>query len=423
MLEEHDRIVSSPTPARIRLFLFPTKLESLGTVLLDPKSESWFSDALKSTMMIQRGQSANAGVGNGLMGFEGLGLSDSSVDAQGESLSNGGEAKNGLLDFGPVSESIVLETNSSFGSTNSSTSMSNLPPIGVYGEDLQDKKVRVASSGSIDSDNSVTSAVSHPKTGVNQDQAVHVTSLDTKLFSNVGSDSIIFDSSSMIQMQKAIQVSGHQLPQAAEQNLHHQEVQYIHSGGHYISPYPTGPLPISSYYPVYHPPLHQQQHSPYPPNPPYPVYLLPVRPTQSYNMSVVNNLNNTKTLASSRPPLHPQTSMINTRLAYKEITEAPPLPVLTPDVYGSTAPSNQKQQFMDRSETYHPSQSVASVPLDTATYSTEHDDDDDDLAYAQIYKSQPPAPALVPRYETMTKAATVLLSETSPQLHATSKPT
>lgn len=51
-------------------------------------------------------------------------------------------------------ESMVLETSSSFGSTGSSVSMSNLPPIGVNCEDgglnLQDKKVKVAAPGSIE---------------------------------------------------------------------------------------------------------------------------------------------------------------------------------------------------------------------------------------------------------------------------------
>lgn len=135
MIEEHERAVScSSGRARIRLFLFPTKPESVGTVLLDPKSDSWFNDALKSSMMI-RGQSED--VGNGLLGFDGLTLLDG----------GGGDGKNGLMEFG--SESMVLENNSSFGSTGSSASMSTLPTIGAFGEEDK-KKVTVASSGSLD---------------------------------------------------------------------------------------------------------------------------------------------------------------------------------------------------------------------------------------------------------------------------------
>lgn len=149
MLEEHDRINHScPMPPRLRLFLFPIKPESLESSLLDPKSESWFSDALKSTRIREKGESA---VDTGLLMDLGL-LGGSDLEAQLESGSNNGgggfESKHGA-------ESLVLETNSSFGSSSSSISMSNLPPTGaVYcdenGLNLQDKKIRVPSSASIE---------------------------------------------------------------------------------------------------------------------------------------------------------------------------------------------------------------------------------------------------------------------------------
>lgn len=139
MLEEHDRIAP---PARIRLFLFPVKPESLGSTLLDPKSDSWFSDALKSTGILQKGQSADSGL---LMGM-GL-MSDLEVPVDSRSNSGGGGK--------PGAESLILETTSSFGSTSSSLSMSNLPPIAAThcdekGLNLIDRKVRVPSSASIE---------------------------------------------------------------------------------------------------------------------------------------------------------------------------------------------------------------------------------------------------------------------------------
>lgn len=139
MLEEHDRIAP---PARIRLFLFPVKPESLGSTLLDPKSDSWFSDALKSTGILQKGQSANSAL------MMGMGLvSDLDVPVDSRSNSGGGGK--------PTAESVILETSSSFGSTGSSLSMSNLPAIGAAhcdekGLNLIDKKVRVPSSASIE---------------------------------------------------------------------------------------------------------------------------------------------------------------------------------------------------------------------------------------------------------------------------------
>ncbi|KAL2468822.1 uncharacterized protein Fot_50398 [Forsythia ovata] len=105
--------------AHIRLFLFPVKHESLGSSLLDPKSKSWFSDALKSTQILQKGESADRGF------VDGPGLCERGQVEIGSNNGGGGfESKHGV-------ESLVLETSSSFGSTSSSISMSNLPLIGV----------------------------------------------------------------------------------------------------------------------------------------------------------------------------------------------------------------------------------------------------------------------------------------------------
>lgn len=161
MLEEHDRITSStsPNPSRIRLFLFPLKPESLGSALLDPKAESWFSDALSNTRIERRVQSTDSNLPCGLIGLDVAGGFDSvSGEGQAQSLSNNGggvgDAKHGLEHGGSGHESLVLETSSSFGSTSSFISMSNLPAFGVHCEDgtasLQDKKVRVPSSASIE---------------------------------------------------------------------------------------------------------------------------------------------------------------------------------------------------------------------------------------------------------------------------------
>lgn len=161
MLEEHDRIASSAsaTPSRIRLFLFPVNSESLGSALFDTKAESWFSDALNNSTIVRKGQSADSDHLHGLASLDTVVRSDLfSVDGQAESLSSsgggGGDSKHGFEFGGLMQESFVLETSSSFGSTNSSISMSNLPAIGVHGEEsgfnLLDKRLRVPSSASIE---------------------------------------------------------------------------------------------------------------------------------------------------------------------------------------------------------------------------------------------------------------------------------
>lgn len=70
-------------------------------MLQHPKTESWFVDALRSAGIMQKG------------GLEG----------QIEGNNSGGH------------ESIFLDTSSSFGSTSSSVSLSNLPPIKANGEE------------------------------------------------------------------------------------------------------------------------------------------------------------------------------------------------------------------------------------------------------------------------------------------------
>lgn len=143
MMEEHGYLSSESSSipqTRIRLFLFPSKpqlnetgasqgdpaqckaetdVDWLGIeetkltrheltqpVLQHPKTDSWFVDALKSAEMMQTGRrnSGSSGSGDG----------------------NGGICGQ---------ESMMLETNSSFGSTSSSVSSSNLPPMKSTGED------------------------------------------------------------------------------------------------------------------------------------------------------------------------------------------------------------------------------------------------------------------------------------------------
>ncbi|XP_057481081.1 protein PAL OF QUIRKY-like [Actinidia eriantha] len=394
MIDEQDRIVNSPRPSRIRLFLFPSKAESVGSALIDSKAESWFCDALKSTKIMQRGQSADSGLVNGLMGLD----SDSCVEAQAESLSN--EVKHGL-DLGSVPESMVLETSSSFGSTSSSISMLNFPPIAAHGDDgvvnLQEKKVKVLTPGSIERASS----------------------------SAVEAASFAGDLASGIQMPKNIHLHTHQVPLQSDQIQHQQHMSYIQAGAHYIPQYSTGQFPISSYHPMYYSPMHQQTHNPYQPNPPYPVYLLPVRPPQSYNTSMQYNLLDTATTALSRPQMHPSTTTVTPPVPYKEVLAAAPLPELATKVYRTVAgptplievPSDQNQPpLVDLSEVHHPSQSVATGSIAAANYDNEYEDD---LAYTQIYKTQPSLPALLSQYQTMTGAGLVL-SEASKLPHADS---
>lgn len=428
MLEEHDRMTTtaSATSSRIRLFLFPVKPESLGSALLDSKADSWFSDALNNTRIARRGQSTDSGFGHELIGFENTGGSNSGENLSAIGGGAAGEAKQ-TLDFGggSVPESMVLETSSSFGSTSSSISMSNIPAIGVQAEDggvnLQDKRVRgPSSSASIESDNIVGSPGFHPKVGIHQEPLVQV-------MSSMASHSLIEAESSManpslIQTPKMVQVSGYQLPQTLDGKHPQHGMQYVHGGACYVPHYPSGPLPVSSCYPFYQVPMQQPQQTPYPLNQQYPIYLVPVQQMQSHSMSVLSNINHAAVMASNLPPLHPQSVMNSPSIAYKEVMAAQSVSESGSKVYTTvptaslpiSAPSQSQQQY-----TALPEPQLSSQPVSTASVPAVNDANefDDDLAYNQIYKSQPPPPSFISQCQTITKGA-VLLPESSMQMHS-----
>ncbi|TMW86436.1 hypothetical protein EJD97_021388 [Solanum chilense] len=147
MIEEYDRAMSaSPLkPSRLRLFLFLAKPEtaaSMGCLLADSKSETWFVDALNNASMLSRGLSDSAAEGN-FLELERIPKSDSGVNldqAQNESLAanNRQMAKNVVQEVqSTMPDSPMVETTSSFESSVSSPSMPNLPQIKVRAENGQ----------------------------------------------------------------------------------------------------------------------------------------------------------------------------------------------------------------------------------------------------------------------------------------------
>lgn len=151
MIEEYDRINSaSPLkpPSRLRLFLFHVKPEtaaSMGCLLDDAKSETWFVDALNGSGFLPRGVSDSAAIHNLLQLDDshvnnGESCLDLEVHGQGHSLPPPAN-KQVIKDVvnadvqSTMSDSPMVETTSSFDSGLSSPSMSNLPPIKVRVEE------------------------------------------------------------------------------------------------------------------------------------------------------------------------------------------------------------------------------------------------------------------------------------------------
>lgn len=138
MIEEYDRLMAASdstltTSSRIRLFLFFNKPEtaaSMGAFLDDAKSETWFVDALNGSGLLPRGLSDTTM--DCLLNLD----NDNDLEAQPAENDHSKQVKNMVHDVQySLPDSPVVETSSSFGSSSSSPSMSNLPPIRVRVED------------------------------------------------------------------------------------------------------------------------------------------------------------------------------------------------------------------------------------------------------------------------------------------------
>ncbi|XP_065848443.1 protein PAL OF QUIRKY [Euphorbia lathyris] len=370
MLDEHHRL--SPSSSRIRLFLFPLKpvnrcCELSGKQLRHPKTESWFADVLKSAELMQKG---GVGVGYG----EG---------------NNGGEAIAALCG----AESMLLETTSLGSSSSSAVSFQNLPAKLQF-EDFSvgflDNKLKspLSLSDAIASDHTVATAVSHPQTGTYQDPVA----LENKHYmAPLESENKNFDPRSGVEMHTTVQVSG--IP-VSYQYDHHQQVVFVHTPAHYVPQNST----MSSYY---HMP--QQQMS----------YFVPVGHPRTYNFPAT---------ISSNP--NPNPSSATAQVPYKVVTESPVPEIASSQVYKAnkvaTAHVNLPHNAYHRHAVINlQAQSIAVTSLETPTnYSNQLDDDNDNVVHAQIYKSQPPAPALPSQHQTITKSTPgVILSEAFPHLH------
>ncbi|KAL3640751.1 hypothetical protein CASFOL_015719 [Castilleja foliolosa] len=145
MIEEYDRTATISTtsasplkpPSRLRLFLFPSMPEtaaSMGSLLDDAKSETWFVDALNGAGLLPRGLSESAAIDTLL-----------DLEAQNEESSLGNNVKQVVgksnndqnqVEMVSIDSPPMVETNSSFESSSSSPSMANLPPIKVRGGEV-----------------------------------------------------------------------------------------------------------------------------------------------------------------------------------------------------------------------------------------------------------------------------------------------
>ncbi|KAJ1380772.1 PB1 domain [Sesbania bispinosa] len=465
MIDEYDRTTSANSsikPSRIRLFLFPSKPDSTHSIppqILDTsaKSDDWFLDALNGAGLLNRGFSDSASV-NCLLGLDDDVAGNNIEQGSREVVEGGasqpgsfGNCKNLKQDVHSVPDSPMLETTSSFGSTSSSPSLANLPPIRVHVEDgmgggggvrvQQDQKMlgieeQFAQMGvgvgqkqqqeegfvmmSSPPPPPVPSTLSATAVGVPIGSAVvadqlQIQSGTTRVPSNPVDPKLnVSDPHGRIQVQQHVQDPGYLLQQQFEHQQQppppQQQQQYIH-GTHFIHHNPG----IPTYYPVY--PSQQQPHPQ--------VYYVPARQAQAYNLSVQQgNMGESATaIPSSRPQTPPNpTTLVQPSAAYNPMRNAPlPKTEMTAAAYRTATagtpqlvqvPANQhQQQYVTYSQIHHPSQSIAPTSAPPANYAYDYVDP----AHAQIYYSQPLAPTMPSQYQTMTAAAVVLPEVSSAQ--------
>lgn len=313
---------------------------------------------------------------------------------------------------------MVLETSSSFGSTSSSVSLSNLGVKGGFVEDngtgFLDNKVQLSTPEGISSDHGVGTAVCQdPQFVTCQDPVGAVTSVENKvsLINPFESERKIPNPPPLIgvEMHNTVPVSGYPLSLQYDQL---QQLQFVQTAApQYVPQNTTGIMPLSSYY-VMSSPVPQQQVY-YQSNQPQPIYLVPV--AQPYNLPMQNSLMNTAAVASSRPPIHPDSSMYPAQMVSNAAASLP-VAELTSQVYRTSSPvtvphvKNQKQG-RGPPQMNHQGQPICAASMETGKKI------DDDPVHAQIYKSQPPPPTLPSQYQTMTPATTILLSEAMARLN------
>ncbi|CAA0382839.1 putative PB1 domain-containing protein [Arabidopsis thaliana] len=148
MIEEYDRAASSATATatqRLRLFLFANKLETaatMGSLLDGTKSDTWFVDALNQSGLLPRGLSDSAAVNNTLVNLDEASGGETEIqnletNVGGENNKRGDLVANGVIShqemhMSSMPDSPMMEAaGSSIGSSSSSPSTSNLPPIRV----------------------------------------------------------------------------------------------------------------------------------------------------------------------------------------------------------------------------------------------------------------------------------------------------
>ncbi|KAL4317251.1 hypothetical protein HN51_071243 [Arachis hypogaea] len=381
LLDENRRLNSTPYRIRLFLFFFHSSPRSAAAIR-HPKTEAWFFDALKSAKIMER---------------------DAHVTSQ-EFCSS-------------AAESMVLDTTSSFGSTSSSTSSTNLPPLRAQADEnnnndvvLKDSKGKLNSSDSISCDNTVSSSVmSHQLNISYEDPAVyHISEARTNAESIEAENKFAYISSGVMANNMNMDLGYASFPQYNQVGSPH--LQFVQAPQQILPIHPSGLLPLPSCQPMYQQPQ-PLQNMVYYPNQSCAVYLVPIGNIAPNGFPIAAS-------GKASLNLNPDPPLMNVHVAYKPMGEArspfghdfAPPDYLTDNAMTASSTHVTQQQDMDIYSFYHQSPNVSINSGESPEFENELDDG---LARDQIYKSQPPPP----KYPTMSKATTNLLSEALAKLH------
>ncbi|XP_077219811.1 uncharacterized protein LOC143853998 [Tasmannia lanceolata] len=473
MIEEYDRISSSSVkPSRLRLFLFPSNVNSsassIGSLLEDSKSESWFVNALNGAGIRGLSGSGNGNSSSNTINCL-LGLEEETL----ETLPDSGSQKP-RVEVHSVPDSPIVGNTSSFGSTSSASFLSNLPPIRVHADEA---RVGFEDHFSL---MSVTAKLENPNPNPNPIPAVVVENpnpnLNRVLSENERSehslpgairkppqpppqskvdvpatDSVARDNlSTVVSRQKPvfyqdlvpIPTGNRTSPTAATVNLvsdpkrdtsdpnyripvqvqdqsymvalqsDHQ--QFLPSNPHYIPQQATGPVPISYYqmHPMQHPQQYQQQPLL---DQQYPMYFIPVRQNPQYNISLQSNLSDASSIPTvkptpiANPPPYKDPSPI---YPARSAAPAPPKPELAANMYrtaavtaGQPLANPQLIQYSEQNQQYMGYHPLPHPSQSAAASGNFAYEFMDPLHAQQIYYTQPMSSTMAPQYQTISSAA------------------
>ncbi|KAF3788966.1 hypothetical protein EJ110_NYTH19900 [Nymphaea thermarum] len=376
MIEEYDRCASSPKPSRLRLFLFPAKPDtasSLGSLLEDAKAETWFVDALNGTVPVglPRGFSDTAAASvNRLLGLDSGVTAEwdhhdpaASEDSGAAAAGTGSGGKAAKAEVQSVPDSPMMETSSSFGSTSSAPSVSNLPSAGTKAEDpaVGGSGVAVGLSGIEEQLGQMTLAPEIAKRlpehevparenpapppqaaakPVYYQDSVRVPTAPVANPTAIDPKRELAEHSYRVQMQYPAD-PGFLVPQALPPEYH-----YVHPQ---MAAIPPPPMP--SFYQVHHHPQQTQQQSQQPQvDQPIPMFFLhpqastmaTLRQNQAYNLAAYQSAvadSSTKPVAAPAPPpaKDPSAALPYPPPPAPSTSRPPPRPELTSNIYRTAA--------------------------------------------------------------------------------------